>query len=57
MNKFSIRLNQLSEELKKKLPPTDCRLRQDLRLWEEKNGDLAEIENERIEENQMQRRK
>ena len=39
MNALSLQLNQLSDDLKAKLPPTDCRLRPDLRLWEEKDSD------------------
>lgn len=49
-------INQLSDELKEKLPPTDCRFRPDLRYFE--NGDLqnAEAEKDRLESNQEKRR-
>ena len=56
MNALSFQINQLSDALKAKLPPTDCRLRPDLRLWEEKDGDQAEVEKERLERNQAKRR-
>ena len=35
MSTFGLQLNLLSDELKKKLPPTDSRLRPDIRFWEE----------------------
>ena len=34
MNLLSLQLNVLSDELKKVLPPTDCRLRPDIQLWD-----------------------
>ena len=34
MNSHALMLNALSDELAQKLPPTDCRFRPDLRLWE-----------------------
>lgn len=51
-NKFTLQLNYAPDELKSKLPPTDCRLRPDVRRWEE--GLLKEASNEknRMEVNQ-----
>ena len=37
-------LNQISDELKEKLPPTDCRLRPDMRYWEHNDLENAEAE-------------
>lgn len=37
MSKFGIQLNMSSEELEAKLPPTDTRLRLDVKHWEWKN--------------------
>lgn len=50
MNNFSIQLNFLNDELKAKLPPTDSRLRPDLRGWEDGDLDLATAEKARLEE-------
>lgn len=49
MNKFALQLNIITDKLKEKLPPTDSRLRTDLRCWE--NGELqkASSEKERLE--------
>ena len=41
LNLFSLQLNDLPDELKGKLPPSDSRLRQDLRAAEE--GRFAEV--------------
>jgi hypothetical protein len=56
MNAFALQLNQISESLKQKLPPSDCRFRQDMRLWENFD-DNSEAEKERLEANQDTRRK
>lgn len=56
MNSFAMNLNNLTDELKAKLPPTDCRLRPDLRLLEEKSVDDAEAEKDRLEANQRKRK-
>ena len=54
---FTLQLNMLDEKLKKRLPPTDARLRPDQRYLE--NGDLklANSEKIRLEEKQRRRRK
>ena len=56
MNSYALQLNALSDEMKAKLPPTDCRLRPDLRLWEQKDSVGAEKEKTRLENNQAKRR-
>ena len=33
-NQMALQMNHMSEELRSKLPPTDSRLRPDIRLWE-----------------------
>uniref|UniRef100_A0A7S3J0J4 Uncharacterized protein n=1 Tax=Strombidium inclinatum TaxID=197538 RepID=A0A7S3J0J4_9SPIT len=57
MNYFTLQLNQLTDALTAKLPPTDSRLRGDIRRWE--HGDLegATKEKTRLETNQRERRK
>lgn len=40
---FTMRLNELTDDIKKIIPPTDCRLRPDVRLLEE--GDLGMLRN------------
>ena len=57
MNYFTLQLNLLSDGLRAKLPPTDSRLRGDVRAWE--NCDLATAtrEKDRLERNQRERRK
>jgi oxysterol-binding protein-related protein 3/6/7 len=55
MNWLSMNLGQMTEELKAKLPPTDSRFRPDLKMLEEKNVKGADLEKERIEENQTKR--
>ena len=49
MNNFALQLNLLPEKLMKKLPPTDSRLRPDIRAWENGEADLATKEKERLE--------
>jgi hypothetical protein len=56
MNNFALQLNYLTPSLEQKLPPTDSRLRPDLRAWENGNLDLATSEKTRLEDNQRQRR-
>jgi hypothetical protein len=47
----------MTDKLKAKLPPTDCRLRMDMRLWEEgKLEEATEIKN-KLEVNQRLRKK
>ena len=57
MNYWSLQLNLLSDELKNKLPPTDSRLRPDVRFWEHADLENSSIEKERLENNQRLRRK
>lgn len=54
---FGITLNEITPDLDGYLPPTDSRLRTDVRALEEGNLDLAESEKHRIEEAQRERRK
>lgn len=56
MNIFSLQLNYLPKSMVSKLPPTDCRLRNDLRAWDQANLELATSEKHRLEENQRARR-
>ncbi|TCD67530.1 hypothetical protein EIP91_012284 [Steccherinum ochraceum] len=54
---FGITLNEITPDLEGHLPPTDSRLRPDVRALEEGNVDLAEEEKLRVEELQRDRRK
>ncbi|KAL0575132.1 Oxysterol-binding protein 3 [Marasmius crinis-equi] len=54
---FSITLNEITADIAGKLPPTDSRLRTDVRALEEGNLDTAEAEKVRIEEAQRERRR
>lgn len=54
---FGITLNEITPDIANKLPPTDSRLRPDVRALEEGNLDLAEHEKARVEEMQRDRRK
>ncbi|KAL6304262.1 Oxysterol-binding protein-domain-containing protein [Sparassis latifolia] len=54
---FGITLNEVTSNLEGRLPPTDSRLRTDVRALEEGNLDLAEREKVRIEEMQRDRRR
>jgi len=56
MNIFALQLNLLSDALKAKLPPTDSRLRPDIRAWEGADLKEAEAEKDRLEINQRKRR-
>ena len=56
MSKFALMLNNLTPQLKKKLPPTDSRLRPDQRALEEGNIDFAASEKQRLEEKQRGKR-
>ncbi|KAK1795254.1 hypothetical protein P4O66_010428, partial [Electrophorus voltai] len=55
--KFALELNELDAQTKPLLPPTDTRLRLDQRLLEEGNVEEAEIQKQRIEQIQRDRRK
>jgi len=54
---FSITLNEITPDIADKLPPTDSRLRTDVRALEEGDLDTAEAEKVRIEEAQRERRR
>ena len=56
MNLIGFQMNHVSDDLKKKLPPTDSRLRPDVRQWEHANLELASKEKARLENNQRKRR-
>ncbi|OBZ78759.1 Oxysterol-binding protein-related protein 3 [Grifola frondosa] len=53
---FGITLNEITPDLEGKLPPTDSRLRTDVRALENGDIDFAEREKLRIEEMQRERR-
>lgn len=55
-SRFAITLNELSPELKEKLPPTDSRLRPDQRCLENGEYDMANAEKLRLEQRQRQAR-
>uniref|UniRef100_A0A5F8G316 Oxysterol-binding protein n=1 Tax=Monodelphis domestica TaxID=13616 RepID=A0A5F8G316_MONDO len=55
--RFTVTLNELEKGMEKILPPTDCRLRPDIRSMENGDMDLASQEKERLEEKQRQSRK
>ncbi|PHT42225.1 Oxysterol-binding protein-related protein 1A [Capsicum baccatum] len=54
LTRFAITLNELSPELKKKLPPTDSRLRPDQRFLENGEYDMADTEKLRLEQRQRE---
>ncbi|XP_064421684.1 oxysterol-binding protein-related protein 7 [Latimeria chalumnae] len=54
---FALELNELTPDLRPLLPPTDTRLRPDQRLLEDGNVDAAELQKQRIEQLQRDRRK
>ncbi|EKM60912.1 uncharacterized protein PHACADRAFT_84847 [Phanerochaete carnosa HHB-10118-sp] len=54
---FGITLNEITQDLANKLPPTDSRRRPDVRALEEGSLDLAESEKARVEELQRERRR
>ncbi|KAG8219979.1 Oxysterol-binding protein-domain-containing protein [Butyriboletus roseoflavus] len=54
---FGITLNEITSDLKGKLPPTDSRFRPDVRALEEGNVDEAEAQKTRLEESQRERRR
>ncbi|XP_039592329.1 oxysterol-binding protein-related protein 3-like [Polypterus senegalus] len=55
--KFALELNEMDAAMKLLLPPTDTRYRIDQRLLEEGNTDAAEVQKQRIEQLQRDRRK
>lgn len=54
---YGITLNEITSDLEGKLPPTDSRLRPDVRALEEGNVDLAEEQKTQLEERQRERRR
>ncbi|OWM90182.1 oxysterol-binding protein-related protein 1C-like isoform X2 [Punica granatum] len=57
LTRFAITLNELTSELKEKLPPTDSRLRPDQRYLENGEFEMANAEKLRLEQRQRQARK
>ena len=51
MNYYALQLHNISDQLKVKLPPTDTRLREDVRYWEYQDLDRAQAEKDRLEDN------
>jgi hypothetical protein len=51
MNYFALQLNLLSDNLRSKLPPTDSRLREDVRAWEFGELEASQNEKTRLEQN------
>ncbi|XP_028259616.1 oxysterol-binding protein-related protein 1 isoform X3 [Parambassis ranga] len=54
---FAMQLNELRKEMEGVIPPTDCRLRPDIRAMENGDIDLASEEKKRLEEKQRAARK
>uniref|UniRef100_A0A668ACQ9 Oxysterol-binding protein n=1 Tax=Myripristis murdjan TaxID=586833 RepID=A0A668ACQ9_9TELE len=54
---FAMHLNELEKGMEGVLPPTDCRLRPDIRAMENGDIDLASAEKKRLEEKQRLARK
>ncbi|KAJ2928928.1 hypothetical protein H1R20_g8334, partial [Candolleomyces eurysporus] len=54
---FGITLNEITDDIAQRLPPTDSRLRSDVRALENGDLDTAEAEKARIEEMQRDRRR
>lgn len=54
---FGITLNEMTSDIDGKLPPTDSRLRPDVRALEDGQLDIAEREKTRVEEAQRERRR
>ncbi|TYI82824.1 hypothetical protein E1A91_D05G248900v1 [Gossypium mustelinum] len=57
LTRFAITLNELTPDLKEKLPPTDSRLRPDQRFLENGEYEMANSEKLRLEQRQRQARK
>ncbi|ORX60141.1 Oxysterol-binding protein [Piromyces finnis] len=51
---FTVELNEITPDIKDKLPPTDTRLRPDQRLYEDGKADEAGNEKERLEQRQRE---
>jgi len=56
-SEYACNLNYINDEMRKSLPPTDCRRRPDQRLMEEGDMDRAAEEKHRLEEKQRAVRK
>jgi hypothetical protein len=56
-SEFACNLNHLTDEMRKKLPPSDSRFRMDQRLLEEQDIEKAGEEKHRLEEKQRKTRK
>jgi hypothetical protein len=56
MNLFALQMNYLPPSLQEKLPPTDSRLRPDIRAWENGQIDLAQEMLDKMADNQRKRR-
>ncbi|TWW57082.1 Oxysterol-binding protein-related protein 1 [Takifugu flavidus] len=54
---FAMTLNELEPDMERLLPPTDCRLRPDIRAMESGDIDAASNEKERLEEKQRAARR
>ncbi|CAI9721037.1 Hypothetical predicted protein [Octopus vulgaris] len=54
---YAMMLNELTDNLKDRLPPTDSRLRPDIRLLEQGDIDTAAMEKNRLEEKQRSARR
>uniref|UniRef100_A0A3Q2ZSN1 Oxysterol-binding protein n=1 Tax=Kryptolebias marmoratus TaxID=37003 RepID=A0A3Q2ZSN1_KRYMA len=54
---FAVTLNELEPGMERRLAPTDCRLRPDIRAMENGDMDLASAEKERLEEKQRAARR
>jgi oxysterol-binding protein-related protein 3/6/7 len=54
---YGVTLNEITNDVSGKLPPTDSRYRPDVRALEEGEVDLAEEEKQRVEEMQRERRR
>eukprot|EP00064_Thunnus_orientalis_P020537 superscaffoldBa00005697_g20675 len=54
---FAMTLNELEPGMERLLPPTDCRLRPDIRAMENGDTDTASTEKERLEEKQRDARR
>ncbi|ORX77103.1 Oxysterol-binding protein [Anaeromyces robustus] len=51
---FTVELNEITPDIKDKLPPTDTRFRPDQKLYEEGKADEASAEKDRLEQSQRE---
>ena len=54
-NIYSLQTGVCTDEMRKRLPPTDSRLRKDLQAWELQDQTTATVEKNRLESNQKSR--